>query len=194
MATDAGAPARLSHLAYVTHDAAATVDFYTRVMRMPLIEAVMHERIPSTGDHYPYVHFFFRMQDGSTIAFFEAIGLPERAEPSHPAYDTFDHLALEVPTPAEVDEWRDRLLGMGVEVLGPVDHTIIYSIYFHDPNGIRLEITTPLQPDWNDRPAEAQRVVGAWLQAKADAKESGRPEHDVLCEVIAAHDRHDRSA
>src|ERR1700722_8245678 len=72
-------PVRLSHLAYVTHDVAATVDFYTRVMRMPLVEAVMHERVPSTGDPFPYVHFFFRMQDGSTIAFFEAVVLTSRA-------------------------------------------------------------------------------------------------------------------
>lgn len=193
-AIDAGAPARLSHLAYVTLDAEATVDFYTRIMRMPLVEAVMHERIPSTGDPYPYVHFFFRMQDGSTIAFFEAIGLPERAEPSHPAYRTFDHLALEVPTAAEVDEWKEWLVSNGVEVLGAIDHTIIYSIYFYDPNGIRLEITTPLVPDWNDRPAEAKRIVDSFLAAKAEAVASGRPAGDVLREVIAANDRHDRSA
>jgi glyoxylase I family protein len=193
-AIDADAPARLSHLAYVTHDTAATVAFYTEVMRMPLIEAVMHERVPSTGDPFPYVHFFFRMQDGSTIAFFEAIGLPERSAPSHPAYGTFDHLALEVGSPAAVDEWRDWLVRKGIEVLGPVDHRIIYSIYFHDPNGIRLEITTPLVPDWNDRPAQANRIVDAWLRAKDDARAAGRPADEVLREVIAAHDRHDRSA
>jgi glyoxylase I family protein len=193
-AIDAEAPLRLSHLAYVTHNTAATVDFYTRIMRMPLIEAVMHERVPSTGDPYPYVHFFFRMQDGSTIAFFEAIGLPERAEPSHPAYRTFDHLALEVAGPADVDEWKAWLVGHNVDVLGPIDHSIIYSIYFHDPNGIRLEITTPLVPDWNNRPAEAERVVGMFIRAKDEAGASGRAAQDVLREVIAANDHHDRSA
>jgi catechol 2,3-dioxygenase-like lactoylglutathione lyase family enzyme len=193
-AIDAKAPLRLSHLAYVTHHTAATVEFYTTIMGMPLVEAVMHERVPSTSDPYPYVHFFFRMQDGSTIAFFEAIGLPERAEPSHPAYHTFDHLALEVASRADVDEWKTRLVGQGVDVLGPIDHSIIYSIYFHDPNGIRLEITTPLVPDWNDRPAEAERVVDAFTRAKDEAEASGRAAQEVLREVIAANDRHDRSA
>jgi glyoxylase I family protein len=183
-------PVRLSHLAYVTHDAAATVDFYTRVMRMPLVEAVMHERVPSTGDPFPYVHFFFRMQDGSTIAFFEAIGLPERSDPSHPAYDTFDHLALEVATTTEVDDWCAWLAGNGVEILGPVDHGIIYSVYFHDPNGIRLEITTPLVADWNDRPAEAQRIVDAWLEAKKAAASSGQPADEVLRAVVVANEHH----
>src|ERR1700735_2250430 len=92
------APLRLSHLAYVTHNAEATVAFYTKVMKMPLVEAVMHEQVPSTQDTFPYVHFFFRMQDGSTVAFFEAVGLPARPEPTHPAYLVFAHLARAVET------------------------------------------------------------------------------------------------
>src|ERR1700691_2244099 len=115
--TDEYAPMRLSHLAYVTHDTAATVKFWTEVMQMPLVEAIMHERVPSTGDPFPYVHFFFRMQDGSTIAFFEAVRLPARPEATHPAYLVFDHLALEVGTQAEVDEWRGRLVAHKVAVL-----------------------------------------------------------------------------
>ena len=184
------APIRLNHLAYVTRDTAATVQFWTEVMRMPLIEAVMNERVPSTGDPFPYVHFFFRMQDGSTIAFFEAVGLPPRPEPTHPAYLVFDHLALEVGTPTEVDEWRDWLVAHSVDVIGPIDHGIIYSVYFHDPNGIRLEITTPLAADWNDRPEVARDIVGAWLEAKREAMTSGRPTDEVLRRVISARGSH----
>ncbi len=184
------APARLNHLAYVTQDTAATVAFWTEVMRMPLVEAVMSQRVPSTGDPFPYVHFFFRMQDGSTIAFFEAVGLPPRPEPTHPAYLVFDHLALEVGTPAEVDEWRDWLVAHHVDIVGPVDHGIIYSVYFHDPNGIRLEITTPLAADWNDRPGVAADIVGSWLEAKREAAASGRPADEVLRQAIAARDAH----
>jgi catechol 2,3-dioxygenase-like lactoylglutathione lyase family enzyme len=184
------APIRLNHLAYVTHDTAATVKFWTEVMQMPLVEAVMHERVPSTGDPFPYVHFFFRMQDGSTIAFFEAVGLPQRPEPTHPAYRVFDHLALEVGTQAEVDEWRDRLVAHGVDIIGPINHGIIYSVYFHDPNGIRLEITTPLAADWNDRPEVARDIVGSWLEAKRQAEVSGRAADEVLRQAIAGRDSH----
>jgi catechol 2,3-dioxygenase-like lactoylglutathione lyase family enzyme len=160
-------------------------------MQMPLVEAVMHERVPSTGDPFPYVHFFFRMQDGSTIAFFEAVGLPARPEPTHPAYLVFDHLALEVGTQAEVDEWRDRLVAHQVDIVGPINHGIIYSVYFHDPNGIRLEITTPLAADWNDRPEVARDIVGSWLEAKREAAVSGRPPDEVLRQAIAARDSHE---
>jgi glyoxylase I family protein len=166
------------------------VQFWTEVMQMPLVEAVMHERVPSTGDPFPYVHFFFRMQDGSTIAFFEAVGLPPRPEPTHPAYLVFDHLAMEVGTPAEVDAWRDRLVAHNVDIVGPVNHGIIYSVYFHDPNGIRLEITTPLAADWNDRPGVARDIVGSWLEAKREAEVSGRPADEVLRQAIAARDSH----
>jgi catechol-2,3-dioxygenase len=131
------------------------------------------------------------MQDGSTIAFFEAVGLPERPEPTHPAYLVFDHLALEVGTQAEVDEWRDRLVAHQVDIIGPINHGIIYSVYFHDPNGIRLEITTPLAADWNDRPEVARDIVGSWLAAKREAEVSGRAADEVLRQAIAARDSHE---
>ena len=184
--TSATGPQRLSHLAFVTHDAEATTRFYTEVMRMPLVTAVMHNRIPSTGELLPYLHIFFRMQDGSTIAFFEAPSLPERTVDAHPAYNVFEHVALEVATTAEVDEWKQWVQGKGIEVLGPVDHTLIYSVYFFDPNGIRLEITTPLVSDWNDRPDKARAALDAWTAAKRNAATEGTDPIDALHHLIEA--------
>ena len=37
-----------------------------------------------------------------------------------------------------------RLQAEGVEVLGVTDHHIFKSIYFFDPNGVRLELTAQL--------------------------------------------------
>jgi len=185
-AIDGYAPQRLSHLALITYDAEATTNFYTNVMRMPLVAAVMHERVPSTGDLMPYLHIFFRMQDGSTIAFFEVPDLPQAPPHPHPAFHVFNHIALEVETVDEVDEWKQWIESQGVEVLGPVDHTIIYSIYFFDPNGNRLEITTPLLPDWNDRPREAERAVQSWVRAKQEAADSGTEISQALHELIVS--------
>src|SRR3546814_7678351 len=90
------------------------------------------------------------MRDGSTIAFFEAPGLPPRSEVTHPAYEVFDHIALQAKDRCEVDRWAAWLQENGIPIVGPTDHNgLIYSIYFHDPNKIRLEITTPLDADWN---------------------------------------------
>src|SRR5579863_2511457 len=82
-------PQMLSHLAYVTQDAEATVDFYTKVLGLEFVLAVIDDKVPSTGAPFPYFHIFFRLGDGSTLAFFEAPGLPKRPPVSHPAYDIF---------------------------------------------------------------------------------------------------------
>jgi catechol 2,3-dioxygenase-like lactoylglutathione lyase family enzyme len=179
-------PKMLSHVAYVTHDTAATAKFYSDVLGMELVNAVLDDSIPSTGDPVAYFHSFFRMTDGSTVAFFEAPELPPEPAPSHPAYDIFRHLAMQVDTTEEVDGWRDWLLEKGVDVLGPVDHKIVYSIYFHDPNGNRLEITAPVDPDWNDMGERARASLAEWEQVKATAHQTGRDVTTVLKELTVA--------
>ncbi|MCU1594959.1 MAG: glyoxalase/bleomycin resistance protein/dioxygenase, partial [Frankiales bacterium] len=100
-----GRPAMLSHAAYITHDTEATADFFTRILGMELVNAVLDEKIPSTGDPVPYFHSFFKMRDGSTIAFFEAPDLPKKDAAPHYAYDIFEHLAMEVDDKESVDAW-----------------------------------------------------------------------------------------
>jgi catechol 2,3-dioxygenase-like lactoylglutathione lyase family enzyme len=178
-----GPPQMLSHMAFITRDTEATADFYTRVMGMELVNAVLDDAIPSTGEPIPYFHSFFRLADGSTIAFFEAPELPPLTPPPHAAYDTFQHLAMQVETTDEVDRWHQWLGEHGVEVLGPVDHKIIYSIYFHDPNGLRLEITTPTSPVWNDNAGPARASLADWSTVKARAAESGDDMVEVLAEL-----------
>jgi len=178
-------PKMLNHAAYVTHDAAATAEFYTRILGMELGNTIIDDRIPSTGDPFPYFHLFFRMADGSTIAFFESPGLPAAAPASHPAYDIFNHIALEVESPAEIARWREWLIQNGIEVIGPTDHEgLILSIYFRDPSGHRLELTTPLQPDWNRHDEQARRNLQLWESWKQEARKLGRPVKEVLLERI----------
>lgn len=175
-------PLMLNHAAWVTHDVEATADFYTRVMGMELASTVYDDRIPSTGDDFPYFHIFFRMKDGSTIAFFEAPGLPPRAPIAHPAYDIFDHIALQATDREEVLRWHEWLLANGIEVVGPTDHKgLIFSVYFHDPNGIRLEITTPLDPEWNRHTEQARADLKMWVDAK---KQALRDKVDVRTAMI----------
>jgi glyoxylase I family protein len=182
-ATRPGKPGMLSHAAYITRDTAATADFYTRLLGMELVNAVLDDAIPSTGDPVPYFHSFFRMADGSTIAFFEAPELPPLEPPPHAAYDTFQHLAMEVSSPSEVDAWKAWLEHNGVDVLGPVDHKIIYSIYFRDPNGLRLELTAPLSSAWNDSGESARLSLAEWESVKQRARDTGTDMVTVLAEL-----------
>jgi catechol 2,3-dioxygenase-like lactoylglutathione lyase family enzyme len=187
-----GMPAMLSHVAYMTRDTEATADFYTRILGMELVNAVLDDAIPSTGEPIPYFHSFFRMHDGSTVAFFEAPELPPLQDPPHPAYDTFQHLAMQVDSTDTVDRWHRWLEESGVEVLGPVDHKIIYSIYFHDPNGLRLEITAPTSSTWNDNAEHAATQLADWATVKRRARESGDDMVDVL-HALASERSHRRS-
>ncbi|WP_416900072.1 MAG: VOC family protein [Minwuia sp.] len=178
-------PQMLNHAAYVTHDVEATADFYTRVMGMELASTIYDDTVPSTGDAFPYFHIFFRMADGSTVAFFEAPGLPEKAASTHRAYDVFEHLAMQAPDRAGVEAWRDWLVSNGIEVIGPVDHKgMLLSIYFHDPNGIRLEITTPLEADWNRHAGQGRADLEAWVETKKKAEAEGRDVNEALLELI----------
>jgi catechol 2,3-dioxygenase-like lactoylglutathione lyase family enzyme len=179
-------PQNLHHAAYITYDSEATADFYTRVMGMPLVNVVMDDYLPSTGDRTPYFHTFFRMGDGSTLAFFESPGLPPTPEVPVPAFRNFNHVALEVPTRADVDQWRGWLEQNDVDVR-LVDHHIIYSIYFHDPNGLTLEITATLDRSWNDQPEGAAAALGEWADAKASARRDGADVEAALRGVIASH-------
>lgn len=185
--TDRLTPLMLSHAAWVTHDVEATADFYMNIMGMNLASTVIQDSIPSTGDRFPYFHIFFRMKDGSTIAFFEAPGLPERSDPSHPAYAIFDHLALQVETREEVDRWQEWLTSNGIDVIGPTDHDgLIYSIYFRDPNGLRLEITYPTDPLWNRHTEKAKADLDMWIEGKRAARERGEDVRDAMVRLIGS--------
>jgi catechol 2,3-dioxygenase-like lactoylglutathione lyase family enzyme len=177
-------PRMLHHSGFVTHDAQKTVDFYSRILGMDFCSTVMDDRVPSTGEAFPYLHLFFRMGDGSTLAFFESPAMPAPSKPSHPAYDVFNHVALAAASKDEVDAWAARLRDNGVDVLGPVDHGIIYSIYFHDPNGIRLELTTTLDESWSSHGKEAVKDVADWVAAKQAAAAQGRDTVESLLELI----------
>jgi catechol 2,3-dioxygenase-like lactoylglutathione lyase family enzyme len=183
-------PTMLNHAAYVTHDAGATVRFYTKVMGMELASTILGDRIPSTGDAFPYFHLFFRMGDGSTMAFFESPGLPAAAPATHPAYDVFNHIAFQVDSVEEVKRWREWLGANGVEVIGPIEHEgLVLSIYFRDNNGHRLELTTPLDKDWNRHTDKAYRDLENWLGVKEKARREGRDVRGALIEFIRREQR-----
>mgnify|MGYP002661036155 CR=1 FL=1 len=55
-----------------------------------------------------------------------------------------NHISFRVNTEQELENTKARLQAHGVDVLGVTDHHIFKSIYFFDPNGIRLELTAQL--------------------------------------------------
>jgi glyoxylase I family protein len=155
-------PRRLNHTVYITRDTAATVAFYRDVLGMRLVSYAAADEVPSTGDKVHFLHTFFEIGDGSMVAFFEIEGLPEEPEQVVPRWAR--HLAMSVDSEEELLSAMRRLKEHGVEVLGPVDHEGIWSsIYFFDPNGVRLELTYQNRVLTDDDAAAAGEGVAAWL-------------------------------
>ncbi len=134
---------QLHHYAYKAKDAEETRHFYEDILGLPLFHIIQSDVVPSTGEYCPYTHFFFRLQDGSCIAFFD-LGDDEAALPSPNTPLWVNHISFRVNTVQELEDMKARLQAEGIEVLGVTDHHIFKSIYFFDPNGIRLELTAQL--------------------------------------------------
>lgn len=157
---------KLNHVAWRCRDAEETRHFYQDILGMKLAYVVEAEEVPSTGEATPYLHIFFEMADGSYIAFFD-VGDGKGATLSDDMPDWLHHFAFEVETIEEVLAAKARLEAAGVEVLGVVDHGLIQSIYFFDPNGVRMEITMRTEAGKQPIDREAGRhAIAQWCARK----------------------------
>lgn len=160
----------IHHLALNTDDIKMTTDYYVDVVGMKLVHAM---KIPSglgTGEgnrgNPPFEnlrHYFFDMGQDSLLAFFEMPkGAKEKGD--RDALAGMQHVAFSV-TPEEFASLQERLKARGDEIIGPVEILPdLYSIYFFDPNGIRLEACC--HPKEGAHP----NVVGGVAQSRADAR------------------------
>jgi len=125
----------INHLALVTTDMDATVRFY---------HGTLGARLVATISTPGFRHYFFEFGPQCTVAFFEyadarAQPFVNRAGVPNERAPQFDHLALNLPDERALHELRQRLQRQDWEVTDIVDHEVVRSVYFTDPNGIALE-------------------------------------------------------
>jgi len=135
------------HLALNTDDMKKTIDFYVDVLGMPLVHALKVPAGLGTGPQNrgnpPYEnlrHYFFDMGNDSLLAFFE---IPKGKEPegNRNAVAAMQHVSFAI-TEARFEAIREKLEGLGIEYLGPMEVLPgVFSMYFFDPNNIRLELS-----------------------------------------------------
>ena len=126
----------LHHNAYRCRDSEETRRFYEDFLGLPLAGTLAITET-KTGRKTGVLHTFYRMDDGSFLAFFEAPDSPFEFKAQH----DFDlHIALEVDAPV-LQEMFAQGTARGIETRGIVDHGFIHSIYFRDPNGYVIELT-----------------------------------------------------
>lgn len=150
------------HLALCTDDMKKTVEFYSRVLGMPLVHAMKTPAGfgvgPKNRGNPPYEeirHYFFDMGNDSLLAFFE---IPAGKEPAsnRNSIGAMQHCAF-VVTEKRFQEIEQRLAKLGITYHGPLPQLPgMLGIYLYDPNNIRIEIAC--QPADGDAPAVIENV------------------------------------
>ena len=154
----------LHHAAYRCRDSEETRRFYEEFLGLPLANAFKITET-MTNRETGVLHSFYRMGDGSFVAFFEAPDQPFEFKEQH----DFDlHIALEVDD-ATLETMFERGKAEGVETRGIADHGFIRSIYFRDPNGYVVELSAK-KPDSESgarpTPTEARDALDNWQATK----------------------------
>jgi len=154
----------LHHNAYRCRDSGETRRFYEDFLGLPLAGTLeINETKSGRATHV--LHTFYRLGDGSFLAFFEAPDMPFEFKAQH----DFDlHIALEVDR-AALDAMFAKGRADGVETRGVSHHGFIDSIYFRDPNGYVIELTCKREGhDAAMDPARngAREILDRWQAAR----------------------------
>lgn len=162
------------HLALNTDDMQMTIDFYSAVLGMPLVHALKVPPGLGTGSgnrgNPPFEnlrHYFFDVGGDCLVAFFE---MPKGAKgkADRDAIAGMQHCSFAV-TEERFGQLCDRLREAGVALIGPIPvGARTWSVYFLDPNGIRLELTLTMSSDQELRAFkdEAHAACAAWTEEK----------------------------
>jgi catechol 2,3-dioxygenase-like lactoylglutathione lyase family enzyme len=149
----------LHHNAYRCRDSEETRKFYEDFLGLPLV-ATLEIGETKSGRRTRTLHTFYRMDDGSHLAFFEAPDMPFDFKVQHD-YDL--HIALEVAYDT-LAPMLEKGKQAGIESRGISNHDFIHSIYFRDPNGYVIELTAKL-PHHDQATDASQNDARAKLQS-----------------------------
>ena len=128
----ASAARGVHHVALFCSDVETTVRFYQDLLEFPLTEMFENR------DYRGSTHFFFDIGNGNSLAFFDFPGLD--LGPYAEVLGGLQHLAISVE-PERWEHLKGKLDDAGIEYA----HVSGSSLYFADPDGVRLElISDPL--------------------------------------------------
>jgi glyoxylase I family protein len=126
----------LHHVTLISSDLEATSAFYSGTLGLAV------ERDERNPDDPAARHVWFGDGSGTPGTLVTFLEYPQLADGVVGRGSTH-HLAFGVETAAEQIAWRDWLRSRAVECTDVMDRAGLLSIYFRDPDGHMLEITTP---------------------------------------------------
>ena len=134
---------KLGHVVLFVTNPIKSADWYCDLLGMEAV--VRDDRIPAA-----FLSFGERDHD---LALFR---IPDERKLGH--HDV-EHVAFEIA--GDINDWKQfntTLVESGVNVLGVVDHGIVYGVYFLDPDGHHLEVLYQRFPDDAESKAEFARI------------------------------------
>lgn len=138
-------PKGVNHLALSTTDMKAQLEFWCDVLGCPLkalywmhgVDGCYHGFVELAPDSY--VAFVQHPENSKEIEF----GVSHAGGPGGAVTGgAMQHVAFHVDSLEDVYAMRDRIRSRGLQVMGPIDHGFIQSIYFAGPEGLSLEVCT----------------------------------------------------
>ncbi len=155
----------LHHNAYRCRDSEETRCFYEDFLGLPLADAFEISE-SKTGRTTSVLHSFYRLGDGSYLAFFEVPDTPFEFKDQHD-YDL--HIALEVDRKT-LEAMFGKGKAAGIDTRGIADHGFVDSIYFRDPNGYVIELAARTETSAQYAVEAGKRAhdrLATWQQTKS---------------------------
>ncbi len=140
-----GLPTGIHHLALMTKDIKAQIEFCTDVLGAELKALYWMHGVEGAW------HGFLKLNDHSYLAFVQTpdvakidpvLGVSHAANPGAPsAGGTMQHIAFNVDSMDDLLAMRDRIRSRGINIFGPLNHGMCHSIYFAGLEGLNLEVS-----------------------------------------------------
>jgi catechol 2,3-dioxygenase-like lactoylglutathione lyase family enzyme len=148
-------PLRVDHLALPITDPEESLRFYTDVLDLELVGV-------DSGDDWegkPWLMMTFALSDDRQLVLCAVRGAKPASEPSLPK--DVRHFGFACESKQALSDWKQRLQRHEVP-FREEDHGSQRSLYFEDPNGIVLEITTPRTAAARTPVVDPFALVRAW--------------------------------
>ncbi len=123
------------HITLVGATRQVTIDFWEGVLGMPFIFDQPNLDVPDES------HLYFDPGDGRLITVFTNENRPVDTTPNPEGIGNLHHLAFSVSRSTFIQA-AGRLDERGIRHTGEIDRGFMYSIYFRDPIGQRIELAS----------------------------------------------------
>jgi len=153
---------KFDHAAIPIGDPGKSYEFYAETLGLPLLDALSGR---DWGGH-DWLMMIFGLADNRELALIALRDFKPRRQRGLPR--DAHHYAFSVADAKALEAWRARLAAAKVE-MWEENHGAQTSLYFEDPNGLILEITSPPSAPEQAFQRDPKALIRRWMKAGAPA-------------------------